>query len=142
MTSTDRAEFLAALAGLDNCIGEITKIAQAEDREAIKATSDDGPLPSTSAPLIAQIGNVAKSIGLLTNFLIESQPALLAALASAGAPAAKWQRLLPEQCSFCPRPAADLPTADWPMCRRCFNQMGAFDPVLDAAALEIAEALR
>jgi hypothetical protein len=48
----------------------------------------------------------------------------------------------PGQCSFCTRPAnPDLPTADWPMCSVCYNELGSFDPVLDGAALEIAEGM-
>lgn len=70
--------------------------------------------------------------------------ALELALTAENAPAAEWQRFSPpaEQCSFCTRPAdPTLKTADWPMCTACFNEMGAFDPVLDGAALEIAEAI-
>ena len=70
--------------------------------------------------------------------------ALAAALADHNAPAATWQRFGPgpEQCSFCTRPAdPTLKTADWPMCSLCYNEFGAFDPVLDGAALEVADLL-
>lgn len=133
MTPNDRAQFTAALTGLGSTVDAITYVAT--------NAGTDGSRPA--AQLTAQLGNVAKAVLLLTNFLLESQPALLAALASAGAPAADWQRFgpPPEQCSFCTRPATDLPTADWPMCTHCYNEFGAFDPVLDGAALEVAESL-
>jgi hypothetical protein len=142
MTTDDRTEFTQALAGLDSLVNNITNA----------ATTGGQQLDTPAAQLTAQLGCVAKSINLLTNFLLESQPALLAALADAGAAHAEWAHSLacplqgdfgppPEQCSFCTRPAADLPTADWPMCANCFNEFGAFDPVLDGAALEIAEGI-
>lgn len=130
MNATDRAEFIKALAGLDNTVNEITAA----------ATDDDSP----TALLVAQVGTVTKAVSLLLNFIIESRSALRAALAAEAAPAATWQRYGPGpgECVFCSEPASpELPTYDWPMCESCFNAVGAFDPVLDGAALEIAESL-
>lgn len=75
---------------------------------------------------------------------LEALQALEAALAAGSAPAAEWSRFGPgpEDCTFCSQPAnPELPTYDWPMCDQCFNAVGAFDPVLDGAALEIADQL-
>lgn len=30
-------------------------------------------------------------------------------------------------CTFCGQSAADLPTADWPMCAACYNAVAALD---------------
>ena len=53
--------------------------------------------------------------------------ALKQALADFDAPAAEWQQFAgpPETCTFCDRPAADLPTADWPMCEACYEAVAA-----------------
>lgn len=68
--------------------------------------------------------------------------ALTTALTAANAPAAEWLHFGPgpEECWLCGQPTnPELPAYDCPMCDKCYNEFGAFDPVLDGAALEIAE---
>lgn len=59
--------------------------------------------------------------------------ALRLALTDADAPAADWQQFAgpPETCTFCDRPAAPLPTADWPMCEACFNAVTTPEELCD-----------
>lgn len=122
MNTQDRAQYTEAIQSLD---AEIARM-------AAEAGKDDKAFDTVTAPLVAQIGLVGKALLLLSNLLLDLAPTPAAA-----------QSLIPQQCSFCTRPAnPNLPTADWPMCTRCYNENGAFDPVLDGAALEIAEALQ
>ncbi len=92
MNPDGRAQFLNAIANLDLSI-------------------DDATLAADDAPGVAQTGNLAKAVLLLTNVLLYQEPA--------------------PTCICCDRPADPTLPSDLDLCRPCYNAISAPWPGVD-----------
>lgn len=92
MTNSDRDAFLKAIGDIDLSI-------------------DDATLAAGDAPAVAQTGNLAKAVLLLTNVLLYQEPA--------------------PTCICCGRPADPALPGDLDLCQSCYNAISAPWPGVD-----------